>query len=370
MNFGDLLNKYGVTWKEEYLTYKPVANRLGNKLTGVIFHTEGLDSEIPGIADRDIYNFFNNPNNQANAHGYITFSGVFILYIPIEDGCWGAGNADDNAQTFQVETQDNGRWRNAGTYTEKQYRAWIGLYAALVEYSETHPDEATPILFENSKRGGRPHNQIVIGRACPGALDWQRIIREAKELYIKVNNPIPAWKQNAANVGDKTFKTEKIVNLFDFEAGTFIKAFPIGSEITVRYLSKNHYITPSSYEATRPWGILKEDLEYIVPMPLPDEIVYKVYLNSIEVHEDKSEHNARTYYAVLHLIPGDIRRLTKYNKTKKIEIEELLKEIIPTPVPEPIPQPDPIEPEPIKSIWQVIVDIMKSIYEFFKNLIP
>lgn len=185
MNFGDYLNKYGVIWEEKYLSYAKdvLPNRLGNKLTGIIVHTEGVVGNIEGTADRDVYNWFNNKSNQVNSHGFITFSGKFILYLPIENGSWAAGNLNDNCQTFQIETQDNGRYDNPLTYTPAQYRAWAGVYCALVDWTKERYGVGNEILFDRSARGARRHNEIVKGRVCPGALDVDKIVSLAKEKY-------------------------------------------------------------------------------------------------------------------------------------------------------------------------------------------
>lgn len=199
MNFGDYLNKYlsvqGLTWREHYLTYIPWKNRNGQKLTGIVDHTEGvaLDKPIPGTADRENYNYFNNPANQANSHCGILFSGTIVLHIAVEHGCWTNGNDNDNVQTFTFELQDNGRWNNPATYTENQYKAVAALHCALYDLTRdpSFANKSTPILFEHSKRGVRPHREISPGRACPGSFDWERGIRDAQALWNRVNNPTP-----------------------------------------------------------------------------------------------------------------------------------------------------------------------------------
>lgn len=189
MNFGDLLNKYGVKWEEKYISYTPWPYRNNQLLTGVVAHTEGPPYNIPGTDDRDPFNYFNNINNRANSNGFVCFSGKFLLYVPIDHGNWSNGNDNDNVQTFTIETQDNGRYNTASTYTDAQYRAWAGVYCALVEWSKLHPTKASEIFFNRSVRGLRGHNEISPGRACPGRLDLDRILREAKALYEQVNAP-------------------------------------------------------------------------------------------------------------------------------------------------------------------------------------
>lgn len=188
-NFGDYLNKYGVRWTEKRIQRSIYwHNRRGRKLSGIIAHTEGAVKNIPGTADRSLYSWFNNPQS-SYTNAYITFSGFLELYLRIEDGSIGTGDAEVNAATFQIETQDNGRYNDPKTYTNDQYRAWAGTYCALVEYSNFHKDKATPIRFDRSARGIRGHNEINKGRACPGKLDLNRIIREAQALWDKTNNP-------------------------------------------------------------------------------------------------------------------------------------------------------------------------------------
>lgn len=191
MNFGDYLNKYGIKWNEKYLSYawEVYPNRT---LTGIVAHTEGLASisdRSEDVAVNGIYNYFNNKANQANSNCYITLSGNLYLFIPVENGNWSNGNANDNFQTFTFELQDNGRWNNASTYTQAQYRAVAGLYCALYDLTRdsSFASKSTPILFEHSARGIRPHNQITPSRACPGAFDWKRTIGDAQKLWNEVN---------------------------------------------------------------------------------------------------------------------------------------------------------------------------------------
>lgn len=195
-SFGDYLNKYGVRWIEKPLSYKKevlpnraVGTGKPQKLTGIVAHTEGVPTPIAGNADRDVFSYFNNKANGANAHAFVMFSGTVVLYLDIEQGSWGAGNNTDNVQTYQMETQDNGRYRDGNTYTYEQYRAWAGVYCAVKDWAKEHHNIDIP--FKNGANGIRRHNQISTGRECPGALNTDRIMNEAAALFEQVNNPAP-----------------------------------------------------------------------------------------------------------------------------------------------------------------------------------
>jgi hypothetical protein len=217
MTFHEYLNKYNVKYKTELLSYTPWLNRNGQKLTRIIAHTEGAP-QIEGTADRDLFNYFNGmmskpPSKRANAQGYITFSGLFIEYIDIANGSWNAGNDDDNVQSYAIETQDNGRWADPSTYTVAQYDTWARVYCAVKDYAKEH--YGTNIQFNRGVWGIRRHNEIDTSRACPGALNVDKIVAMASELWQKTNNP----KNNLYRIikdGKQLNAYEKHDNAFNF----------------------------------------------------------------------------------------------------------------------------------------------------------
>lgn len=183
--FTNCLDKYQVKYVRELLDYTPLPNRNGQAMTVVIAHTEGLEHVIPGNAPRNIRDYFNNQANGVNTHGYIDSDGVLHLYVAMENGSYGAGNPPDNIRAGQFETQDNGRWRDPKTYTKAQYETWSRVFCACVDFARAK--YGTKILFKHHPNGLLRHNDIIKDRACPGALDTDRIIREAKKLWGEVN---------------------------------------------------------------------------------------------------------------------------------------------------------------------------------------
>jgi len=181
-SFTDCLNIFGVNYELQLLDHHQSVwpNRNGQKGTGVILHTEGVPNKIGGKADRNIRDYFNNRNNP-NTHGYITFSGKLFLYLPLENGCWGAGNDDDNVQCSQFETQDNGYYSISSTYTLEQYNTWSRVYCAIKLFYKSKYN--TDLEFASSKLGWRYHRTIDTNRECPGALDGERIQEMAKLVW-------------------------------------------------------------------------------------------------------------------------------------------------------------------------------------------
>lgn len=193
MDFQACLKKYGVNFEVKLLSWhgKARPNRNGKKGTHVIFHTEGLATQIPGTADRDIFNYLNGLTfgNWIYAHAYINFSGKFYIYEAIENGCNGTANELDDDFAFQIELQDNGRYNDPKTYTEAQYDTWKRVYCAIKEFYKGK--YGTELKFENSRQGGMDHRQVSGGRTCPGAFDGSRVFREAEVLWNQVNKPKP-----------------------------------------------------------------------------------------------------------------------------------------------------------------------------------
>lgn len=223
VDFQAKLHRYGLTnFEVQFLDYynQVLPNRNGQKGTCIVAHTEGYNPKAPIMnnVDRTVFSYFNSmmkkpPELRANTHGSVLFSGKLVIYLPVENGSWGAGNQDINLQALQIETQDNGRYRNAWTYTQAQYNTWKRIFCAWKEYCSEK--WGTDILFENSRLGILRHNQIISSRECPGELDINRIIREAKELWEIVNSP----KSTPAQVSDDFY------HVIDYRTGIQINAF-------------------------------------------------------------------------------------------------------------------------------------------------
>lgn len=231
MNLGDWLNEYGVPFVSKPLSYKTQVwlNRVnlnGKKqlLTGGVFHTEGYpeDKKLNSTADRSAFDYFNSmmslpKEKRACTHGYFTFSGLLELYLDIEQGSWGAGNDNDNIQRIQFETQDNGYWRDGSRYTDKQYRSWAGTLCAVREWSLEHQNIDIP--FRYGANGWDLHRTISTGRACPGALDTDRIFREAQVLWDARHNPQPP-ADPCANIKAELVATQNMLKQVENEKMT------------------------------------------------------------------------------------------------------------------------------------------------------
>ncbi len=169
---------------ERFIDRNYTKGRNGNIITGIVMHTYGG-------AGTDLYNWFNNPTAQVSAHYAVLKDGTVYQYVRDEDTAWHAGDINDNVQTIGIEHQDDGYWENPNTYTEAQYQASAELVAMISDKYD--------VPLEHAVAGVRPHNEIV-DKACPGTLDWNRIIRMAQtiqdggrdvELYNKVIQDLP-----------------------------------------------------------------------------------------------------------------------------------------------------------------------------------
>jgi hypothetical protein len=193
-NFINCLDKWGVRYVIKYVSYTPYPNRNNQKLTGIIAHTEGVPNNIAGTADRSLFAYFNSmmskPETQrACSHAYIAFSGLFEVYIDAIHGCWAVAIPAINVSKYHIETQDNGRFNTPSTYTEAQYDTWRRVFCALKDFAQTY--YGTNIPFNLNPDGLIGHNHFAPGRACPGRLDLERIIHEARELWESIMNPQP-----------------------------------------------------------------------------------------------------------------------------------------------------------------------------------
>lgn len=273
MTFIQYLQKYGVNYEIKYLSYVPNPDRhskkLGYKLPliGVMAHTEGAVKDIPGTSDRHVYSYFNDPANAANAHAFICFSGKVYIYVSPNHGSWHSGNEEDNCRMFSCETQDNGRYNDPKTYTEAQYNAWSRLYCAVKEWAKQ--DYGSDIMFVRGLNGLRGHKEVSLKRVCPGALDLDKILTMAAEIWEYFNPSIPEWKLQTKPIqtGLKTYIVQKDIPLVNFETNENVLVVSAGTVITVHYVYNQYYLTKSSYDGVRPTGFKITDLEYIAPIP-------------------------------------------------------------------------------------------------------
>lgn len=180
----------------------------GQKLTKIVYHTEGLPNPVNNRPDPSLFNWFNRPTTKASAHFYVKKSGAIEQYVEVGDTAWHAGNWDINQRSVGIEQQDDGKYNDANTYTSAQYESTAKLVAWLIKNHGVSADASNH----------HPHNQFA-QRACPGAFDWGRVLRRA----IEINNP--PKPDNLYRVHDKNGKQ---IGAFKVEANAFDKWYSNG----------------------------------------------------------------------------------------------------------------------------------------------
>lgn len=148
----------------------------GNTIRYIVIHTYG------GVGT-NLFNWFQNNPSRVSAHYSVEKSGVIRQYVRDSDSAHHAGNSTMNFQSIGIEHQDDGRWNDPLTYTQKQYEESAKLVRELcLKYN-------IPITREFII----PHNQIITGRACPGKLDINKIIEMANQENVNYSDP-DLWK--------------------------------------------------------------------------------------------------------------------------------------------------------------------------------
>lgn len=142
--------------------------RRGNSVTAIVLH------HTTGSAESS-YNYFNTIRPGAtSAHYIVTKNAEIWQLVQDEDTAWHAGSMDWNLRTIGVECESGEDWDAPDTYPDKQYDAIAWLTCFLV------------IKFNlEIKRGdgGYIKHGEISGTQCPGILDVDRIMQEAK-LYF------------------------------------------------------------------------------------------------------------------------------------------------------------------------------------------
>ena len=174
---------------ERFITKNYTKGRMGNKITGIVLHTEGVDQKIDSRSDRSLYGWFETNSRNVSAHYYITFSGVIEQYVRLEDAAHHtAGDGNQNVQTIGIEHQDNGYWSDGSRYTKEQYEASARLIEWLcAKYG---------IPVEIKKSGGIALHKMHDPKPCPGSLDVQYIIE-------RITNPKPVTLEERFSAGIK-----------------------------------------------------------------------------------------------------------------------------------------------------------------------
>lgn len=310
---------------------------------------------------RNLENWFNNVLAQVSATASVVDTGDIYEYLDDMDTAWANGNWDANLKFLSLEHWDNGVPSDK-VRTNELYEASAQWIAS--KYKKFNWDKENMGLI-------KPHWEAA-STGCPGALDIDRIRARVYEI-LHPAPAIPAWKQNAKDIGATNFTVEKDVNLVNFLNGEIVLPIAKGTVIGVRYLTQGFYMTESSYQGNRPTGFKKEDLEY--KEPRPDIILYLVRVGILQEENFETIEQAREFYdkGKELLLPGETVILTKFNQTQneRLEVESYTKPI-PEPDPDPVdPEPDPtdpVEPVPptqngIRWIVNFIFNLLKSVYE-------
>lgn len=325
-----------------------------NYTPGRPYNPKGIAIHTYNGKGRNLQNWFNNVIAQVSATASVVDTGDIYVYLDDMDIAWANGTWQANLDYLAMEHWDNGVPSDA-VRTNDLYEATAQWIAS--KYLKFGWDINNMNLIEEHRH--------FVSTGCPGALDVQRI----KNRVFEILHPlpvIPAWKQNAQDIGAVNFTTEKEVSLVNFLTGEVIKTFSKGTVIGVRYLTQGYYVTESSFLGERPTGFKKEDLEY--KEPKPDVILFLVSVATQPDISFETIEQAREYYeaAKALLLPGEGIVLTQFNITKgeKLEVDYFKK---------PIPEPDPVDPEPVEPtkpdqngvrwLWNTIFNFLKSIYE-------
>jgi len=138
------------------------------KVSEIVIHTSAGGTTT-------LYNWFNrvepNPSKRSSAHYGVTRDCRIEEYVSPDDTAFHVG--DVNERSIGIEHLDDGKWEDADDYIECQYKLSAELVAYLcTEYNIPCDDKHIS-----------PHNRYA-NKACPGAFDRKRIIKEAN-LLIK-----------------------------------------------------------------------------------------------------------------------------------------------------------------------------------------
>lgn len=266
----------------------PRGNR--NKITGAVYHTEGAVGNFPGNEDRTLFYWFSNPVS-SYTHGYITFSGLYELYVPAENNCTGTGSADTNVQTIQTEFQDNARYNdNPPPYTPEQYETGARVYCAIKLFAKDK--DGTDLKFEHGKGGLQRHADIDAGRFdCFKQGDIQKILKRSKQIWDeKFNSEDPnmikelqeqvAKLEKANGEQRQTIETQntRISDLSQSNEGLEIK---LNSAITTQN------------ELLKQLGVLQQEIEGLKPLVVEFEKIKKTIWYSFYFLFSKNERSSK-----------------------------------------------------------------------------
>jgi N-acetyl-anhydromuramyl-L-alanine amidase AmpD len=135
----------------------------------IVLHTYGG----PGTS---LYNWFQNNTHGVSAHYAVMMSGIIEQYVPDTRIAGHAGNREWNRTSIGIEHQDNGNPAD-GARTTALYNASAELVFTLCKKYNIPPTRDYIV----------PHKQLVSTRSCPGGLNINRIIDQAKKYMDELN---------------------------------------------------------------------------------------------------------------------------------------------------------------------------------------
>jgi hypothetical protein len=152
-------------------------------------------------AGADLYNWFQTNTNQVSAHYAVDMDGNIYQYVSDNDTAYAMGNSWANPRSISVEFADNGNPGDSAR-TDALYKAGAWLFNEL--RSRHFGDRAL------DRDLVQLHSQHA-STGCPGALDYNRIIREANAL-MGDSEEVAIWKKQRPDVWDAYKDVEKIKN--------------------------------------------------------------------------------------------------------------------------------------------------------------
>lgn len=139
--------------------------RQGKPISMIVDHWVGRGDKYSADAS------FKNPHRAGSAHFLVDREGRVIQWVPLEDTAWHSNNWNTNLISIGIEHEDVPNEEDGMWPTDAMYKASAQLHAHLSEHY------GFPLITGKTVM---PHNAFAATR-CPGDLDLDRIVREAKE---------------------------------------------------------------------------------------------------------------------------------------------------------------------------------------------
>ena len=161
-----------------------------------VFHSE---SDSKNDTQLTVLEWWNNPQAKSSAHGLVGLDGGRLQAVDYSNTAWHAANWAVNISSIGIEHEDNGN-SNDPIRTNALYASsaqWVvelfqqfnipiklvDVYPRYLKDGKTpHPKACQPV-----EPGWVRHRQVsLLGTACPGALDCERIIKQANEILNSI----------------------------------------------------------------------------------------------------------------------------------------------------------------------------------------